>query len=122
MKRTCAFLMSLVLLSAQFYLGVARCAAVEAPVAMTSKHGCCAPAKLACGAACCVKSAATPHDTSAPAPATDHGPRVAPLALLIALWTLPAPAALPASFSAPSPDAVPAPALPLFLRDAALLI
>ncbi len=120
MKRTCALLMSLVLVSAQFYLGVVRCAAGDAPAAMASKHGCCAPAKLACAAACCVKKAAAPHDTSAPA--TGHGPRVTPLALLAALWTLPAPAALPASFSAPSSDAVPATALPLFLRDAALLI
>ena len=122
MKRTCAFLMSLVLLSAQFYLGVARCAAGDAPAAVSAKHGCCAKSKLACNAPCCVKRATAPHDTSAPAPATDHGPRVTPLALLVALWTLPAPAALPASFSAPSPDAVPATALPLFLRDAALLI
>ncbi len=122
MKRTCAFLMSLVLLAALFYPGVVRCTAGDAPAAMASKHGCCAPAKLACAAACCVKRAAAPHDRSTPAPATDHGPRVTPLALLAALWTLPAPAVLPASVSAPSPDAVPAPALPLFLRDAALLI
>ncbi len=116
--------MSFVLLAAQFYLGTTRCSAGVAPATMAAKHGCCAPAKLACAAACCVKRAAAPHDTSTPTPtpATDHGPRVTPLALLAALWTLPAPAALPASFSAPSPDAVPAPALPLFLRDAALLI
>ena len=120
MKRTCALLMSLVLLAAQFCLGTVRCSAGDVPAAMASKHGCCAPAKLACAAACCVKRAAAPHDTSAPA--TDHGPRVTPLALLVALWTLPAPGVLPASFFAPSPDAVPAPALPLFLRDAALLI
>lgn len=122
MKRTCALLMSFVLLAAQFYLGTTRCSAGVAPATMAAKLGCCAPAKLACAAACCVKRAAAPHDTSTPTPATDHGPRVTPLALLAALWTLPAPAALPASFSAPSPDAVPAPALPLFLRDAALLI
>ena len=114
--------MSFVLLVALFYPGVARCAAGVAPAAMSANHGCCAPAKLACASACCVKRSAAPHDQSTPTPATDHGPRVTPLALLAALWTLPAPAALPSSFSAPSSDAVPAPALPLFLRDAALLI
>lgn len=122
MKRTCAFLMSFVLLVALFYPGVARCAAGGDRSAVAAKHGCCAPSKFACSAPCCADRSAAPHDQSTPTPATDHGPRFTPLALLAALWTLPAPAALSASFSAPSPDAIPAPVLPLFLRDAALLI
>jgi hypothetical protein len=43
-------------------------------------------------------------------------------ALLAALWTLPAPADLPAFSSALSTDAASAPPVPLFLRHGALLI
>ena len=122
MKRTCALLLSIVLLMAQFTFAAPGCGADATPTVSAAKHSCCAPAKLACNAACCVVREAAPRDTSVPVPVTDHGPRLTPLVLFFALWTLPAPAELPASVSASSSDAASAPAVPLFLRHGALLI
>ena len=122
MKQTCALLMSLVLLMAQFVFAAPACGAEAGPAFRAAKHSCCAPAKLACNAACCVAShSSVPRDASAPSPLAPRASHFV-AALLVALWTLPAPAEIPASVSASSDDAASAPAVPLFLRHGALLI
>ena len=127
MKQTCALLLSLVLLMAQFALVASPCGAETVPTVRTAGHACCAPAqpaRMACNAACCVARNATSDQGPAPAAPTPTSPRSLPFvaALLAVLWTLPAPTDLPASLSAPSSGAVSAPPVPLFLRHGALLI
>ena len=127
MKQTCALLLSLVLLMAQFALATPACATETMPTARTAGHSCCAPAqpvKVACNAPCCVTSPSGPRDTTAPGAPVSASARSLHFvaALLVALWTLPAPADLPASLSASSTDVASAPPVPLFLRHGALLI
>lgn len=127
MKQTCALLLSLVLLVAQFALATTACGAETMPAVRSAGHSCCAPAqpaKVACNASCCVTSQSGPGDTTAPGAPVPTSARSLQFvaALLVALWTFPAPADLPASLSASSTDAASAPPVPLFLRHGALLI
>ena len=130
MKQTCALMLSLVLLMAQFAFAASPCGAegsVTVTPARSAGHSCCAPAqpvRMACNAPCCVASNAPSDQGSAPAAPVPTPTRSMPFvaALLAALWMLPAPADLPASISAPSAGAVSAPPVPLFLRHGALLI
>ncbi len=130
MKQTCALMLSLVLLMAQFAFAASPCGAEGTPTvtpARSAGHSCCAPAQpvpMACNAPCCVARNAPSDQGSAPAAPVPSSTRSLPFAaaLLAALWKLPAPADLPASLSAPSAGAISAPPVPLYLRHGALLI
>lgn len=88
-------------------------------------HSCCRPApKACCHSECCVKA---PERTNAPAlpgqsPSATHPSPISPVALLHALWRMPAPPARVAATGSPEVIAGTSPGLPLFLRHASLLI
>jgi hypothetical protein len=124
MKKTCALMLSLVLLMAQFVLVVPACAAAGATTAKSGKHSCCAPTKLACNAACCISRNASSSGASAPMAPAPVSARASQFVatLLVALWILPAPDSTTTTADASVLDATSAPSVPLFLRHGTLLI
>jgi len=125
MEKFFASWMSLLLLTAQFFLTTAECRA-DVPLAMRSGQSrCCRAAKLTCNAPCCVSRDTAPRDAStpnAPAPDSFRASFLAAAAVLTAFWTLPVAAELQSSFAASAAEAARAPAVPLFLRHGAMLI
>lgn len=124
MKKTCALMLSLVLLMAQFALIAPACAADSATTTKSGKHACCAPVRLACNAACCISRNATTSGASvpiAPAPVSARASQFV-ATLLVALWILPAHDSATKTASASALDATSALSVPLFLRHGTLLI